>query len=151
VNRKLSILCLGFLASATTAFARVQETPEKSRTLATLANLRLALKHYHDEYRTLPTGDSRAILAALTATNSDGQNPRKIVFFEFRQPQKRFGVWTTDPGDRASNGTALDGWSRAFVWIADPTKPTITIRSLGPNGRDDTGQPDDVVLSYAPN
>jgi hypothetical protein len=119
--------------------------------MATLANLRLALKHYYDEYRALPTGDGKTILAALTATNSDGQNPRRIVFFEFREPQKRFGVWTINPGDRASNGTVTDGWSRALIWTADPTKPAITIRSLGPNGRDDAGQPDDVAISYAPN
>ena len=119
--------------------------------MATLANLRLALKHYYDEYRALPTGDAKTILAALTATNSDGQNPRRIVFFEFREPRKRFGVWTTDPGDRASDRTATDGWGRVLLWTTDPAKPAIKIRSLGPNGRDDAGQPDDVVMTYAPN
>ncbi len=151
VNRSLFILCFGLLVSTTPAFARVQETAEKSRTMATLANLRMALKYYYDEYRALPTGDAKAIMAVLTATNTDGQNPRKIVFFEFHQPRKRFGVWTTDPGNRASDGAATDGWRRALIWTIDTAKPAIAIRSLGPNGRDDAGQPDDVTVSYAPN
>jgi hypothetical protein len=96
----------------------------------------------------LPTGDAKAILATLTATNTDGQNPRKIVFFEFEPPRKKLGIWKVDPKNRMSDGRAMDGWGRALLWTTDPANRTITIRSLGKNGQDDGGQPDDITVSY---
>ena len=128
------------------------ESREAACTQDTLGRLKLALEHYYIEYATLPRGDQKAILGALTATSADGQNPRKIVFFEFRSPRARSHFWTSDaaPGDRGSGGLPIDGWGRGIICTVDSAGRQVTLRSLGRNGRDDAGQPDDIVFTYAP-
>jgi type II secretory pathway pseudopilin PulG len=150
VKRHFIIFVVALLSATNLSWAMVKDSAEKSRTMATLANLRMALEYYVREYGMLPTGGSQALLSALTGTSTDGQNPRKIVFFEFRPPRTRWYFWTVDPGDRDSTGALMDGWGRPFVWIIEPTGTRITVKSLGKNGQDDGGNPDDVTISYPP-
>jgi hypothetical protein len=146
VKRHLLISAAIVLTIPHLALARVQDSAEKMRTINTLIALRMALRYYHEEYGSLPKGDSSAILAALTATSIDAQNPRRIVFFEFRPPRTRYYFWTVDRGDRHASGNAMDGWGRPLVWIIDPAGAEITVKSLGKNGKDDGGKPDDLVI-----
>ncbi|MHC4377192.1 MAG: type II secretion system protein GspG, partial [Planctomycetota bacterium] len=40
----------------------------------------------------------------------------------------------------------LDGWGRSFVYQPSDDGSTYSLRSLGPNGQDDGGTGDDIVL-----
>ena len=151
MNQSL-LLPFCWLAICATCFGTVRESREASCTRDTLGNLRLAFERYYTEYATVPTGDTRAVMAALTGNSTDGQNPRKIVFFEFRAPRARSHFWSDDavPGDRGSDGLPIDGWGRSVILTLDPATMQATFRSLGRNGRDDAGHPDDVVFTYTP-
>ncbi len=144
--RHLLIFIAIGLSTPTFAFASVRYPVEKTRTINTLNGLRMALQYFYKEYGSVPKGDSSAILAALIGTGSNDQNPRKIAFFEFHPPRKRYYFWTVDPGDRHTSGQVMDGWGRPIVWIINPEGTRITLKSLGSNGRDDGDKADDIVV-----
>jgi hypothetical protein len=152
VKRQFLIFLSGWLASFSASFGNVVTPREVTCTQDTLLRLRQALHHYHVEYSKLPTGTPSTVIAALTGDNSNGLNPLKIVFFEFRAGRARSRFWRDDavPADRGPDGIPIDWWGRHIVLSIDPTGRQATLRSLGRNGRDDAGKPDDIVSTYEP-
>ncbi|MHA3774881.1 hypothetical protein ACXR0O_25455 [Verrucomicrobiota bacterium sgz303538] len=140
------------MAACATSSANVIESREAACTRDTLTNLKVAFERYYTEYRTLPAGDQRTIISALTATGAVEQNPRKVVFFEFRAPRPNSHFWTNDavPGDKGADGLPVDAWGRSIICTVDSAARQVTLRSLGRNGRDDAGQPDDIVITDSP-
>ena len=109
-----------------------------ARTNVKLAALSTALRYYWTEYEEFPKGDLRELLAVLQSKNTDGQNPRKILFLELRS------------GDLDRNGNLVDGWGHPFVLTTTDDRRKITVKSLGKNGVDDQGKPDDMVVEIVP-
>lgn len=152
MNRKFLLVFFAGVTVSATAFGNVQSSRQESCTRDTLGRLKQAFKGYHGEYNALPKGTPKAVVNALTGDNTDAQNHLKIVFFEFRKSRTRSRFWRADsvPGDMGSDGLPIDGWGQTIVFAIDPATTDVTFRSLGPNGRDDAGQQDDIVLTYAP-
>jgi hypothetical protein len=103
-----------------------------------VVSLAVALRCYWIEYGEFPRGDTVNVLKILEAGNADGQNPRKIVFIEFRQ------------SDLDKIGRFLDGWGRPIVIAFSDDRRQVTIKSYGKNGKDDGGQRDDIVEVITP-
>lgn len=147
MNPHLLILLCCWFAACGASLGSVRESREASCTRDTLSNLKLAFDHYYKEYATLPTGDTPAIIAALTGNSTDAQNRLKIAFFEFRAARPRSRFWRDDavPSDRGQHGLPIDGWGHSIILVVDAVPKQVILRSLGRNGRDDAGQPDDIV------
>ena len=141
-NRVLPIIlvivgCLVLLALSFPIRSGSPPTPF-TRTNRRLMALSTALRSYWLEYEQFPKGDLRDLLAVLQAKNTDGQNPRKVLFFEF---QSR---------DFDKDGNFVDGWGHPFLLTANGDRSKITVKSLGENGVDDQGKPDDIVVEIVP-
>ena len=91
----------------------------------------MALRNYRDEYGELPAGAGLDIIKALR-----GNNPRRIVFIDFRD--KQF--------DAA--GRLLDPWGSPYrIDVSDPDHPRVY--SPGKNKRAEPGvAPSDDVCSW---
>ncbi len=152
MNRHVLFYLCCWFALCSVCFGNVIGSRETSCTKDTLGNLKLAFQRYYAEYATLPTGDFPTVLAALTGSGTDAQNPRKVVFFEFRTPRPRSRFWRDDavPGDRSPAGLPVDAWGQPIICTIDSASSQVTLRSFGRNGRDDAGQPDDIAFTYSP-
>ena len=94
-----------------------------------------AFRLYWAEYGSLPSGDDVALMKVLMATNSDNQNPKRIVFIDVSK--RLFDA----------QGRYLDPWRTPYRFVIDGEAHTIQVKSLGPNGIDDGANQDDVVAS----
>jgi hypothetical protein len=78
-------------------------------------------KEYLREYGAVPSGDNSRVFATL-----EGENPRKLVFFE------------AEPLDHNAKGELIDPWGTPYRFdLSDPTKPRFW--SCGKDRRDDGG------------
>ena len=152
MNRPFPVFlsCLCSLVSA--SFGNVVTPLEVTRTQDTFHRLGQAFVRYYAEYSNLPAGPFSAVMGALCGDNSNGLNPLKIVFFDFRAGRARSRFWRDDAilSDQGSDGIPLDGWGRRIILSVDSGTGRITLKSLGRNGRDDQGQADDMAFTYAP-
>jgi hypothetical protein len=122
---------------------------EYAKSQQKVVSLATALRAYWIEYGEIPRGDAANMLRVLEARNNDGQNPRKIIFIEFRPAVKRL-FWEVRKGDRDNEGLYLDGWGRPFIIQFSADRRQVTIKSYGRNGKDDGGKGDDIVEVVTP-
>jgi hypothetical protein len=119
---------LGFGISAFTGSQTPGQSPD-SKLPAKFRIAETAMRQYFTEYHSLPTGDSRQVIAALT-----GKNPKGIHFFE-------------PAGELSSEGDWLDPWGHPYRIFT--SEKMFLIRCAGPNGTFDDGNDekrDDILL-----
>ncbi len=134
---------------APVAAGKTFEPRESAITQNKMSQLQTALRNYITEYGRFPHADLKSMFAILGGEDRDGKNPKRIVFYEYRQ-SKTFLFWTRDPGDFDEQGRFLDGWQRPFQFGIGAGGFPIRMRSLGKNGRDDDGLRDDRELVIMP-
>lgn len=110
-----------------------------------MKGLEMAVRAYWARYNRMPEGSMSNILAVLSASNRDSQNPERIVFMKLRQPEYRFGKMVKS-GDIDEQWNYLDGWGRPMHLEVRPETLSMRIRSSGPNGKDESGKGDDVEM-----
>lgn len=142
-----AIVCLSLFPSK--GWATVKENRQEVTTRNQAVGFTAALKNYWGEYGRFPRGDPRMITAILRGENIEGQNPLRIVFLE-GQPRKTLLGMTTDPGSFDPENRLLDGYHRPFQFGIGAEGFPIVLRSLGKNGVDDHGEPDDFQTVILP-
>jgi hypothetical protein len=139
----ISFLILGFVVPCK-GDTRSSESWESIKTTASMYNVRQAFHVFWREYSEFPKGDIPTMLKVLT-----GQNPKKIIFIEFRKP-KTFLGFETRHGDLDAQGYLLDGWGNRFIFNVKESKEEVVLKSLGKNGKDDQNSGDDREITIIP-
>jgi type II secretory pathway pseudopilin PulG len=115
----LGVLALIFLGPL--GHWRQQARAKRALAHATTRQLATAVKDFQKEYGSLPSGDLKAIVAAL-----DGNNPRRLAFFS--APTRLFDA----------NGELIDPWGAPYRFdIRAGAEPRFWSR--GKDGRDQGG------------
>ena len=70
----------------------IHRDPGVSRDKYEMQSLAMAMKQYQAEYGHFPTGESKAIIAALS-----GDNPRKMVFLDWTETSRHRASMDADP------------------------------------------------------
>jgi hypothetical protein len=110
-----------------------------------MKGMEMAVRMYYGKYHKIPQGSVSNILAVLAAENRDNQNPDRMIFMKLRRPEYRFGQ-IVKPGDIDENWNYLDGWGRPMSLEVHPETVSMRIRSMGPNGKDEHGEGDDIEM-----
>lgn len=93
--------------------------PERTATVASLKTVKIGVKLYTNQFQRAP----KSLSELLTPTESF-------------------------PSGFVDNAEMLkDGWGRPFVYVAGADGKSFELRSAGPNGVDDKGAGDDVILN----
>lgn len=128
--RRAIIFALGLVLCAMLIPAiGVPRASRLARTHGETHMITAAVRAYHQEFGTVPTGTPAELMKAIR-----GANPKGIVFFVF------------EPNRFNSSGEFLDAWSTAFhIDVSEPIHPRVY--SSGPNRTDEQGQEgsDDIV------
>ena len=97
---------------------------------AFVQDLSVALKAYDTDYGRYPPGPNAAMVRALTP-----KGPKGIAFYSFR------------PDQISASGEFLDPWSRPYIYESGNPRPGFRLYSVGPNGKDEGGAGDDIMIS----
>lgn len=110
----------------------------------------LAVRSFWATYQRMPDGTMPEVLAVLAGSNADGQNPECIIYMSLREPEHRFGR-VVKHGDTDEQGNYLDGWGRPMDLNIVHAEKRMYLKSFGPNGKDEGGGGDDIVMTVIPN
>jgi hypothetical protein len=103
------------------AFIPAGRGADHSRTAVTkfdISILKTAVTAYHTEYDSYPPHDPVKLARVLQGDSFDGFNPKKIVFWESRQPESTWMHSTA--GSLNAQGQFTDAWGEPYVFEFDP-------------------------------
>jgi hypothetical protein len=125
----LALVLVGLIGWLAPAVLSPLVTPRTPIARAEVANAVSALKAFHVAYASYPTGNLAQVSASLRGSNRQG-----LIFLNV-------------PGRSLNDaGELVDAWKHPLrIILTNPAGPVVY--SLGPNGRDDGGEPgsDDLV------
>ena len=127
----LGVVAIGVLAALILpATARALQTAKVQSMKAQAAQVRQAIALYEADTGKCPPDGNANLVRALGSSG-----PKKISYYEFRDEQLSGGQW-------------LDVWANPFVYRLRPSpgagQRPYEFYSVGPNGRDEKGEGDDV-------
>jgi hypothetical protein len=141
---KLLLPLLGILVLAYgvfMAFSSYSWTPSYGQiTKSTMMRIMAATCNYKARFNSLPGYDMPSIVTALA-----GENPGKVEFIEIQPLKLKWRLWTKTFPRVDSKMNHLDAWGTPL--IIDVSENAMTIRSCGPNRKDDGGRNDDITIS----
>ena len=110
-----------------------QGIPNPTKAKADMMMLRTALQVYRMEYGAFPSGDTAAVMSALS-----GKNPKKII------------ILSLSPKDLNDRGEFIDPWGTPYQ-ITISHEKGLVIRSAGENKQFDDGPGSDDIILPGPN
>ena len=124
----VALALLGATYVGTVAAIRLKERAARSNATKTeLEAMVRALARWTKDHGGTPPADLAGLLVALDAPRVGGEGE---------------AYYPLDPARRRPDGAYLDGFDRPYVYVSRPDRAVIY--SVGPDGKDDGGQPDDL-------